>query len=498
VSIRDWLTVVRQRWRVAVAVLVAVLAAAMVVWWRTPVQYTAQMTMYVVPTPTANPDGSFQAGQLAQQRIASYLDLIKSSRVSTEVASRVGGSEDPKQIQGSISATSSLESVVIKVGVSNVSPTQAAAVANTIGEVFSSMVSELESSDVLNGAPTLEVRLVERAAVPTESSTPGLPAVLAIGLLLGCVAGAGAAFVRNGLDKSLQSGDALEALSGVPNVAVIGRDPDTSQGRLVVRDEPTSLHAEDYRVLRANLKTIMLRHGCKSFLFTGPESGAGRTTVVLNLALAMASVGDRVLVVEADLRKPRLADLLQLERQVGLTDVLTGSVGVMQAVQAWPQVATASVIAGGSEAPVPSELLASRRLPEIFSELWRHFDIILIDAPPVSEGADAMLLAPAVDCTLLVCASRGASRSTVPATVHQLRAVSSRPLGTLLTMTPKLASQAVRPNGSLSFMPPGAAQDPADLLRSAPPNGGPLNDHRNPVEAVRTNSNGGYAPDRQG
>jgi capsular exopolysaccharide synthesis family protein len=142
----------------------------------------------------------------------------------------------------------------------------------------------------------------------------------------------------------------------------------------------------------------------------------GKTTTLINLALAISTTGSKVLVVEADLRRPRLSDLLGVERMIGLTSVLSGRIDVSHAIQAWGR-SSVDILASGPLPPNPSELLASRHMKMLLERLRISYDVILIDTPPLLPVTDSAALAPSTDGAVMICGStrRPRRRSSRPA-----------------------------------------------------------------------------------
>lgn len=204
---------------------------------------------------------------------------------------------------------------------------------------------------------------------------------------------------------------------------------------LTVHEDPQSPRAEAFRGLRTNLQFVDVDHPRKVIVVTSPLPGEGKTTVVCNLAIALGAADSRVLVIEADLRRPRVADLLGLERAAGLTTVLAGGVGFEQAVQPWSG-GLFDVLTSGQLPPNPSELLASKQMKALLGELRERYDVVLIDSPPLLAVTDAAALAPATEGAVVVCRFRKTTRDQLRNAVEALHAVSARVLGTVFTMVP--------------------------------------------------------------
>ena len=440
-TIREYLRVVRERWLVvAVAVLVGVGCGAAVFFLRPP-QYTATLTMYVSSQGADTTQAAFQGAQLSQDRVASYTELLVGPRVTSDVIRRLGLPEAPDELAAKMRATSKLDSVLLDVTVTDGSPQRATDIANAVGGVFPDLVAELERPTTLGGRPAVAVRVVQPALVPTRPSSANLPVTLAVGLLAGLVLGIAAALARNALDVRVKSPEQLRALVDAPSLGAIAYDPDVPRRPLTVYADPQSPRSEAFRQLRTNLQFIDIDNPRKVILVTSAMPSEGKTTTLINLALAISTTGSKVLVVEADLRRPRLSDLLGVERMIGLTSVLSGRIDVSHAIQAWGR-STVDILASGPLPPNPSELLASRHMKMLLERLRISYDVILIDTPPLLPVTDSAALAPSTDGAVMICRFNQTTAAQVESARAALDAVSAPLLGTVLTMLPNKGPHA--------------------------------------------------------
>jgi non-specific protein-tyrosine kinase len=205
VTVQDYLRVLREQWLIIVSAVVVALAAAGAVSLLRPPDYTARLTMYVSAQTADTAATAFEGAQLSQQRVTSYVELVSSTRVSREVIEELGLTATPEEVAQQITASSALDSVLIDVAVTGRSPEQVAAMANTVEDVFTGLVNELERPATRGAIPPVAVRVVEPAAVPAAPSSTGLPVMLALGLLAGLAVGVGGALARNALDTSVKS-----------------------------------------------------------------------------------------------------------------------------------------------------------------------------------------------------------------------------------------------------------------------------------------------------
>nr|MBA2307723.1 hypothetical protein [Pseudonocardiales bacterium] len=312
-TLRDYLRVLREQWIVVVLAVVLGLAGAAAAFLLRPAQYTASLTMYVSAQLGDNTNAAFQGAQLSQDRVTSYVELLTSPRVTGAVARRLNLAETPDQLAKHITASSKLNSVLIDVAATDSSPQRAAQLVNAIGETFPALVDELEKPTTPGGRPVVTVRVVQPAAAPTTPSSTGLPVTLALGLLAGLAIGVGGALARNSLDTSVKSPEQLRNAAQAPNLGSIAYDAGVPKRPLTVHEDSQSARSEAFRQLRTNLQFVDVDNPCKVIVVTSSMPGEGKTTTLCNLAIALASAGSRVIVVEADLRRPKVADLLDVE-----------------------------------------------------------------------------------------------------------------------------------------------------------------------------------------
>ncbi len=435
-AIQDYARILRERWLILVLTTVLVTLGAGVAWFLRPVEYTARITLYVSAQSADTANAAYQGSLLSQQRVTSYVELVRSVRVSRVVVRDLGLDETPSALASRITASHAADSVLIDVSVAGVSPEGVTAVANSVGRVFTDLVAELERPAAPDALAPVLVRVVEPAEVPTAPSSTGLPASLLLGLLFGLAAGAGLALVRNATDSTMKSLELLHAVTGAPNLGTIAYHADTPKWPLTVHDDdPQSPRAEAFRQLRTNLRFIDLDNPHKVIVVSSSLPEEGKTTSLCNLAIAMAAADSRVLLVEADLRRPKVAELLGLDGAVGLTDVLSGRLRLDQVIQPWSG-GKFDLLASGPLPPNPSELLGSRQMTELLAEVRTQYDVVLVDTPPLLPVTDAAAGAPAADGAILVCRYKRSTREQVGRAVQALDAVSVPVLGTLFTMVP--------------------------------------------------------------
>ncbi|MBF6606936.1 MAG: polysaccharide biosynthesis tyrosine autokinase [Chloroflexi bacterium] len=278
-----------------------------------------------------------------------------------------------------------------------------------------------------------KLTVVEPAvADPTPSSPKPLINVL-LALVIGLLLGLAGSFLLDYMDDSLRTPEEVELLTSVPVLGFIPkmrvprrRDPIYLLATLVY---PRSSAAESFRALRTNLEFAGVDTAIKSILVTSSLPLEGKTTVAANLAVAFAQAGRRTILVDADLRRPDLHRFFGIDQGRGLTGLLGSDGDSVDDVAFGTEDANLRIVTSGPPPPNPAELLASARMREIFAQLVKSADVVVIDSPPVNVVTDAAILAGHVDGTILVVDVGRTSRKAVRQSCEALAKVGARLIG---------------------------------------------------------------------
>lgn len=201
---------------------------------------------------------------------------------------------------------------------------------------------------------------------------------------------------------------------------------------LVTLTDPQSPAAEAYRTLRINLQFTTLDKELRSLLVTSPGPGEGKTTTLANLAVTMAQVDQRVIVVDCDLRRPQIHQLFGLENSHGLTSMMLDDAFLENPPLQPTEVSGLRILTSGPLPPRPADLLGSKRMGQIIGSLCDQADIVLFDAPPVMSATDAAVLATRVDGVLLVISAGETKREHAINALERLRKINANVLGSVL------------------------------------------------------------------
>jgi capsular exopolysaccharide synthesis family protein len=294
-------------------------------------------------------------------------------------------------------------------------------------------VAELETPAGSLTSP-VRVTVFGAADLPRSPSAPRPVLDLAVGLVIGFGLGAVTAVVRARLDRSLKDPDEVADLAGAPVIGLVLRD-DELEERHRVDLESSSRSAEAYRHLQTNLQFLDVDTPPRVLMVSSAMPSEGKTTVAVNLALALADAGQRVALIEADLRRPRVTSYLGLVNGVGLTNVLTGRVRAEEVAQPYGD-GDLVVIGAGPSAPNPAQLLASGAMRALLEQLRESHDYVVLDAPPLLPVADATGLAVLADGVLLSVRHGSTTREQLQRTRDTLDRVGARTVGAVLNIVP--------------------------------------------------------------
>lgn len=432
-GLRDYLDVLRQRWlSVVVPTVLATVAAATLSALATPT-YTSTASLFFSLQNGNTANELAQGSNFTQAQMASYATLATTPAVLAPVVEELGLKGDARDLARRIDVSAPNETVVLEVSVTDPSPERAAAIATAVTDELRVVVADVAPRNS-DGDATVTSTVVAPADVPENPSAPDTTLNVAAGFLLGLVLGVLLALLRQTLDTRIRTADQVRAVTDAPVLGSLAVESSTEGGPTLQR-APRGPQAETYRQLRTSTQFLQVRGRPLSMVLTSALPGEGKSTVAVNLALALAEVSDRVLLVDADLRRPTVADRLDLEGAAGLSTVLIGRAAVEDVVQEWgPH--RLSVLTSGAIPPNPAELLASPAMRELAEWLATQYEVIVWDAPPLLPVTDTLLLARHADGVLLVANTRTARRSQVADALALLTRTQARVFGVVLNMLP--------------------------------------------------------------
>jgi len=475
-TLRGYLHVVRRgRWWVAAFSLLG-LGISLALSLTATKQYTATAQLLVQSVGNASLDSGSSQTLITSADVQTELQLVTSAQVQDQVRTELGSAPG-------VSASQVGQTNVIAVTAVSPEPARAARIANAYARAFVAWstataisnlavaenqltkqiaaigkeINKLPSSSaaqlaalsnqqaVLKGqlaqlqvagaTASTGLELVTPATVPGSPSSPKPIQNALLGLIAGLILGIGAAFLRDNLDDTLTSGEAVEQVGGAPVLATV---PMVASWRkkanpvVISVSEPTSQPAEAYRSLRTSLQFVRQDSPMRTILVTSPSAGDGKTATVVNLGAVYAQTGARVVLVSCDLRRPGLSQFFAPGEHAELSSVLTGTQPLDRALTPVSGVEGLWTLGTRGIVENPTELLAGHRMRSLVGDLAKRFDIVLIDSPPVLPVADALILSGYADAVLLVVAAGHTRRAELRRAAEKLAQASAPVVGAVL------------------------------------------------------------------
>lgn len=436
-TVIDDLRVLRKRWRIIALFLVAGLALAVLYVTTATTKYQSTTQLFVAAQDTGNSSSGLQSSdQFSQDRVKSYSDIIKSPTILQPVAAAYGRGLTAKQISREVSADAPPNTVLLNVHVTDTSRFRAQILANQISTTFASYAAQLETTPSTK-QPPVKITVVTRAPLPTSPISPRTNLDIALGLIIGLAAGVVAAIVRETLDTTIKDSGEVQEELGLSALGGVARHRDVRSRPLIVIGAGRTVGGIDqFRKICTNLQYVDVDHPPRSIVITSSLPEEGKSVTAANLAISLAESGKHVILVEADLRRPRASEYLGIENAVGLTSVLVGAATTADAVQDWGDTGTLKVLSSGPIPPNPSELLGSKGMKALLGELEDDYGIVVLDAPPVLPVADAAVLTTIASGAVVVTKYGSTRMEQLARTVEELRGVGAKIYGSVLTMTP--------------------------------------------------------------
>jgi polysaccharide biosynthesis transport protein len=320
--------------------------------------------------------------------------------------------------------------------------------ADTYRALYEGILEKLKQAGVSAGLKSNNFRIVDSARPPSYPIEPNIPRNLGFALLLGLTTGVGLAFLLEGLDNTIRTTDQAQTISGLPSLGMIplgsksARDGANAKRlviasskeavELITQVRPQSQMAESYRALRTSLLLTSIGAPPKVILVTSALPQEGKTTTSINTAVVLAQKGVRVLLVDADLRRPSIHKTLGMGPRSGLSNVLTGSSTLDQTITRTSILPNLFILPAGTPPPNPAELLASSAMRDILGQLCEQYDHIVVDTPPTLSVTDAVVMSPRADAVVLVIRSGQTTKQALRRARDILAQVNAKVVGVLL------------------------------------------------------------------
>jgi len=324
-------------------------------------------------------------------------------------------------------------------------------------ELYDGLLQKLKEAGISAGLRSSNIRIVDPALVPSAPAQPQKARNIFLSLLVGLVGGCGLAFLREYLDNTVKSPDDIQILTGLPSLAIVpalgngttrralsgisrtvgarSNGPD-SRVEIISMQQPKSMVSEAFRGLRTSLLLSQAEHPPQVILVTSALPQEGKTTAAANLAVTLAQLGDRTLLVDCDLRKPGVHTALDLPNGrgsvLGLSSYLAGVSLLRDVIVPHPTVPNLDAIPTGPIPPNPADLLSSHRMADAIEDLRHLYKFIVIDSPPILAATDAVITSALADGVLIVVRSRSTPKEALTRSRELLSSVKGRVLGVVL------------------------------------------------------------------
>lgn len=453
----------KKAWLIAmISILLAVVFFLGTYFFITP-EYEAAAKFYVNNSSISvgGTSVSISSGDLVTSRnlVDSYIVILKTRETLNDVIDYAGVDYSYGKVLGMISAEAVDETEIFQVKVTSTNPQEAEKLANAIAYILPNRIG-----NIIEGT---SAKVVEAAIIPASPSSPNYTANTVLGFALGFVLTAAVIVVRVVFDTVIREEDdvtqsvELPILTAVPDIAKVssrhyGYSREKDKNRAAV-DKKTGKKAtmiggdigfaalEAYKLLRTKLKfSFAAEKGCRVIGVTSAMSGEGKSLTAINMAYSLSELGERVVLIDCDMRRPTLAEKLGINKKPGLSSYLTGQSDLTSLIQYCgikDDEKAFHVIAAGQNPPNPIELLSSNRMMACIKAMREHYDYVILDLAPVGEVSDALALAGIVDGMLLVVRQNYCNRIALSETARQLEFVNMKLLGVVLNATVENSGQ---------------------------------------------------------
>lgn len=428
-TVIDFLRLTRRSWRTLVIAVVAGVLLMVAYTAITPKVYEASSTGFIA----SDSGGVISGSQSAMDKVAAYLPLISSAPVFEKIRADPTVELGGDNLEGRLSANIVGGTTMIVVSATAPTPESALALANGGLNALTAVIGDIETAATPGQAPELRVVPLQNAGLPTTPISPKPKTNLLLGLGGGLVLGYLIVFLRRALETRIRSSEELTEIMGV---GLFGSMPKVTDGSpsLDATDREGTLAAEAIRQVRTALSFSSVDRRVQCVAITSANQGEGKTTVATQLAQVFARSGREVVIIDADLRRPAVADTLAVDGSIGLSELLSGQASFADVIQRSDEEGL-YILPAGQTPPNPSEMLGSETFRNLLDALSEDY-FVIVDAPPVLPVTDASIIATVVDGIVFIAVAGGTKKPEIVAAHRMLTQVHGHILGTVLNMVP--------------------------------------------------------------
>ncbi|CAN2214214.1 Exopolysaccharide synthesis protein [Candidatus Nanopelagicaceae bacterium] len=402
--------------------------------------YQSDAQLFVsTPANTLDISALATGSSFSQQRVKSYAQIINSPLTLKPVIEELELGVTPEQLSGQISAVAPLDTVLISLSVKDANSDKAALIANSVAQQFAVVAEDLEMNNSFTGAP-VKVSTVRYATANPNPISPNKKLYYLLGLLIGFALGFSIAGLRKILDTTVKNSDDL---FGMSLLAAIGFDASADERPLITKLGRYAARTEAFRTLRTNLKYIIPSIPAKVVAITSSLPNEGKSTTAINLAISFCQGGNSVILIEADMRRPKISNYLEISTSLkgGLSEILLGTKKISPAILKESidnyQGTDLRIIHSGKIPGNPSELLGGERFDQLIALLRKSYDYVIVDCPPLLPVADAAIISTRVDGVIILVHAGKTRKNELLGARAAIESVGASILGVVLNKIPE-------------------------------------------------------------
>ena len=411
---KDVVEALKKRARLIIAsILTFTFIAAVFVFFISTPKYEASVKLFAGKTEDVQSDYSDKELESYSSIINTYIELIKTKDFMNKIIDEVNLDTTPKALMNSLQFITKTNTPIIEIKYISSDPKVAEDVISAITENF-----EVSVKEVILNTYTKVVDSVEVSQLPQGRVTKVL-----LGGFIGLLIGFGIVFLLELLDDTVSKKSELEKVLPIPT---LGQVPSLENEN----DNPTAQFLEAYRGIRTRLEYSSVDKKLKTLMITSADIAAGKSSVSLNLASALSQGGKRVVIVDCDLRKPRIHMKLKLTNNKGVTDYLIGKIKLNEAISKVNN--NLDVITAGNRATNPAEIIGSKAMEQFINELNEIYDYVIIDTPSIKNINDGLSLASRCDGVIYVVRAEKTKKDDIIEGYRELEDINANIIGSVL------------------------------------------------------------------
>lgn len=391
ISLRDYFLILKKRrFLIIIITVLAILAANIGTKIIIKPEYKSYTTLLIEGSEKV--DSESDQKYLNEKLIKTYSEIMKSKLIIDEVSKNLNLDLNSKDIIQKIDIEIIPDTDILKIEVTGRKPESVAKVANEIANISMKQVKNMIDIE--------KIEVVDKAQIPKKALNSNTKINTIIGLILGLVISIFLAFLFEYLDNTIRTPKDISRHLKLPSIGIL---PKANKEELVILKESNSFEAESYRILNANIQSIKRNKDIKSILVTSSNSNEESDIVSINIGLAMAERGDKVLLIDGNLRDSKLHTILNINNKKGLSNILNEDLNYEEVINIYGTEKDLHIITSGSDISNPSELLATDKMEGLIKKLENKYDAIILNSPAIGAISDAVILSIISDGTILVC-----------------------------------------------------------------------------------------------